>query len=100
MKKITLSEAQKSVLMNGLAEIHDEDGRFDINIEIDEEITINAKGWLELDGYREDDYYNGTGAWVETGRAANIDLTAYENGEPVELDKEIEKEAHKYLNAA
>lgn len=103
MKKITLSEAQKNEIMSRLADIHDENGRFDIEIELDE-ITVKAKGEVELDGYIEDDYHcgymNGTGAWVETYRSATVEITAFDEDGEVEIDTEIEDEIYKYLNAA
>ncbi len=99
MKKLTLSEAQKREIMSRLAEVHDEDGGFDIEIELDG-ITINAKGSIELDGYKEDDYFNGTGAWVETYRSASVELTAFDEDGEVEIGIEIENEIYKYLNAA
>ena len=104
MKKIELTGEQREKVMNALAEIHDEDGRFDIDIELDT-ITINAQGCIEIDGYIEDDYHcgymNGTGAFVETYRAASVDLTAYdEDGNEYEIDKESNNIIDKYLNAA
>ena len=104
MKNIELTDEQRAIIMAALAEVHDEDGRFDIDIELDT-ITINAQGWVETDGYIEDDYHcgymNGTGAWVETYRAASVDLTAYdEDGNEYEIDKESNTIIEKYLNAA
>ncbi len=104
MKKIELTGEQREKVMNALAEIHDEEGHFDIDIELDT-ITINAQGWVEIDGYIEDDsvcgYMNGTGAWIETYRAASVDLTAYdEDGNEYEIDKESNNIIDKYLNAA
>lgn len=104
MKKIELTGEQRAMIMAALAEVHDEDGRFDIDIELDT-ITINAQGCIEIDGYVEDDYHcgyqNGTGAWVETYRAASVDLTAYdEDGNEYEIDKESNTIIEKYLNAA
>ena len=100
MKKIELTGEQRAMIMGALAEVHDEDGRFDIDIELDT-ITINAQGCIEIDGYAEDDYMNGTGAWIETYRAASVDLTAYdEDGNEYEIDKESNNIIDKYLNAA
>ena len=99
MKKLTLSEAQIREILSQLAGVHDEDGSFDIDIELDG-ITINAKGSIELDGYKEDDYFNGTGAWVETYRSASVELTAFDEDGEVEIGIEIENEIYKYLNAA
>lgn len=104
MKKIELTCEQRAQVMNALAEIHDEDGRFDLDIELDT-ITINAQGTIEIDGYVEDDYHcgymNGTGAWIETYRAASVDLTAYDDdGNEFELDNESNDIITQYLNAA
>ena len=104
MKNIELTDEQRAIIMAALAEVHDEDGRFDIDIELDC-LTINAQGTIEIDGYVEDDYHcgymNGTGAWVETYRAASVDLTAYdEDGNEYEIDKESNTIIEKYLNAA
>lgn len=103
MKKLTLSEAQIREILSQLAGVHDEDGSFDIDIELDG-ITINAKGSIELDGYIEDDYHcgymNGTGAWVETYRSASVEVRAFDEDGEVEIDIEIENEIYKYLNAA
>lgn len=104
MKRIELTGEQRAQVMNALAEIHDEDGRFDIDIELDS-LTINAQGTIEIDGYVEDDYHcgymNGTGAWVETYRAASVELTAYdEDGNEYMIDNESNTIIEKYLNVA
>lgn len=104
MKKIELTGEQRAQVMNALAEIHGEDGRFDLDIELDG-LTINAQGWVEIEGYTEDDsvcgYMNGTGAWVETNRTASVELTAYdEDGNEYEIDNESNTIIEKYLNVA
>ena len=60
------------------------EGYFDIDIE-DGEDTINVRGCYEIDGYREDDYFNGTGAWVTTYcNVSIIEVTAYnEDGDEI-----------------
>ena len=41
----------------------------------------------EVDGYYEDDYYNGTGAFVETSTDLTItDCEAWQGDNPIELD--------------
>ena len=96
MKTIELTKEQREKVIRELAGIHDEDGRFDFDIDMDG-ITINAKGRIELDGYHEDDTY----AWIETYRAASVDLTAYDdNGNEYEIDKESNNIIDNYLNAA
>ena len=108
MKTIELTQEQRSKVLSALDGI--EDGSFDIDIELDETITINAKGWLETDGYIEDDYHcgymNGTGAYVETYRNASIELTAQvydedtDNIEECAVTREFEDYCNRYLNAA
>ncbi|MBR1526855.1 MAG: hypothetical protein IJ640_09400 [Prevotella sp.] len=106
MKTIELTSEQRDKVMSALDNI--EDGRLDIDIELDENVTINAKGWLETDGYIEDDYHcgymNGTGGYVETYRSASIELTALvydeesDNVEECALTQEFENDANDYLN--
>ena len=102
-----MTKEQRDKVLSALDDI--EDGNFDIDIEIDETLTINAKGWLETDGYIEDDYHcgymNGTGAYVETYRNASLELTAQVYNEETDNVEEcsvgeFENEAEKYLNAA
>ena len=47
-------------------EIDGASGRFSVEVEIDENTVAEVSGWYEIDGYCEDDYFNGTGAWVTT----------------------------------
>lgn len=49
-----------------------EDGSNSIEFEKDGE-TLFIECTLESDGYVEDDYYNGTGAYVETFRALYVE---------------------------
>ena len=110
MKKITLTEAQKALLMKEIATLGSEDGSFDRDIEIDDLLTVNCQGSVETEGYIEDDYHcgymNGTGAWIETDRTASVELTAIlfnpdENeNEVVLLDEAIGREANEILNEA
>jgi len=49
-------------------------------------VTVRGHYWA--DGYCENDYYNGTGAWVATDTSVTIDeIEAYnEDGDKIELD--------------
>ena len=71
MKKIELSEEHREAIKSALQDVRDESGNFNIDVELDEYIAT-VSGWIEIDGYTEDDYHcgymNGTGAWVETHR--------------------------------
>ena len=49
-------------------------------------VTVECSGTYELDGYWEDDYYNGTGQWVATSASVEIEeLAAYRGEEEVTL---------------
>lgn len=107
MRTITLTDEQMQEVYKALDDV--EDGLFDLEIEIDETLTVFATGWLETDGYVEDDnhcgYMNGTGAYVETYRRASVELSAtlYDedgNEEDVAISAEQEKQADRHLNTA
>lgn len=70
------------------------EGRFDLDVELDENTFVTVSGWYEFDGYREDDYFNGTGAWVTTYARVSVDaceVCAYdENGDEVPTTIEID----------
>ena len=42
------------------------------------DLTVVVDGYIESRGYYEDDYFSGTGAWVETYRNENINITAFD----------------------
>lgn len=107
MKTIELTKEQFDKVIEALDDV--QDGSFDLEIEIDETLTVFATGWLETDGYVEDDfrcgYMNGTGAYVETYRSASVELSAtlYDedgNEENVAISAEQEKQADRHLNTA
>ena len=104
MKRIELSEDQREAIKSELQNIRDESGNFNIDIELDD-ITVNVCGWIELDGYTEDDYHcgymNGTGAWIETHREASVTIKVIdEDGNEYTADRDTENEIYNYLNAA
>lgn len=107
MKTIELTKEQFDKVIEALDDV--QDGSFDLEIEIDETLTVLATGWLDTDGYVEDDfhcgYMNGTGAYVETYRSASVELSAtlYDedgNEEDVAISAEQEKQADRHLNTA
>lgn len=70
MEKIALTTEQQDII---LAEVDGiEDGYFDIDIDVDDNMTVNVDGYLETDGYVERD----TNAYVETYRHADVAMTA------------------------
>ena len=94
------------MLKDRLADVRDTDGKFDVDVVIDYLLTVNVQGWVEVDGYVEDDYYNGTGGYVETYRQADVHLTAIVfnldecSNEACEVDDVTTREIENYLNAA
>ena len=69
------------------------DGSFDIEVELDKNTVANVCGIIETENYQEDDYYNGTGAWVATYASvciSDLELISYdENGRKVPCCIEI-----------
>ena len=43
--------------------IESNENKFSLEVEIDRNTVVEVSGRYEMDGYREDDYFNGTGAW-------------------------------------
>lgn len=105
MDYIELTDQQISKVIYNLAEEHDTNGKFVVDIQIDDELDVTAEGWVEIEGYVEDGQ-NGTGAFVETHRRAHVELTgwAYDHLTEDEVEVEIAPESVKvidrYLNAA
>ncbi len=96
---VTLSPYQRQAVLDRLDDIRDNNGSFEVTVEFDN-LTVTAAGEIELDGYREDDYYSGTGAWVETCRSASVLLTATdENGIEYGIDSDTYNMAYRALNA-
>lgn len=104
MKKIELSEEQREAIKSALQDVRDESGNFNIDVELDEYIAT-VSGWIEIDGYTEDDYHcgymNGTGAWIETHREASVGIKLTdEDGNEYGVDSDTENEIYNYLNVA
>lgn len=106
MTQIELTKAQLDMLKNELAEVSCTGGKFDIDVVMGDDLNVNASGWVEIDGYREDDYQSGTGAFVETYRNAHVELKgwAYDHLEEEDVEVEIGTDSTKiienFLNAA
>lgn len=98
MRRIELTDEQREEIKSALHDVHDESGNFCIEVDL-EDYVATVSGWVELSGYTEDDYFNGTGAWIETHRAAsvhNITLTD-EDGKEYAVDRDSEYEIENYL---
>lgn len=63
------------------------DGAFDLEVELGDNTFISVCGNIETDSYQEDDYYNGTGAWITTYASvviSGLELHSYdENGSEI-----------------
>ena len=95
----TLNEKIAAAIIEGMDGC---DGLFAVSVETDENTVVEVSGWYEIDGYREDDYFNGTGAWVTTYVRVSVEaceVHAYDDeGEEVPNDitpdiEEIERYA-------
>ncbi len=95
MRTIKLTQEQRDKV---LAELNDVQGEFNLQIEVADDITIEAQGYVYVDGYRESD----TNAYIETSRTADVILTAFvgEDSEVCDLPSDFETEVYNYLNAA
>lgn len=97
MRRIELTEEQRDEIKSALQDVHDESGSFNIQVDL-EDYVATVSGWVELDGYTEDDYFNGTGAWVETYRDASVFITLTdEDGNEYLVDRESQDEIYNYL---
>lgn len=96
MKTITLTDAQRDVVLTKLAEYRDECGDFDILIPVDN-FTVEARGFVQVDGYRNPENND----YIETLRVASVRLTGYtEDCEEVWIDQDSEDACDTLLNAA
>lgn len=106
MCEVTLSNDQLNKIKSLLAEEHDTNGKFCVDIEVGDGFTVTAEGYVEIGGYVEDDYLNGTGGFVETSRNASVELVGWqynhlsEDEEEVEIDPVSVKVINDFLNAA
>lgn len=70
--------------------IDSNNGTFSVEVEVNNTLVV-VDGSFEIDGYCEDDYFNGTGAWVTTYVSVYIDgIEAYdEDGNEVDVDCDL-----------
>lgn len=86
-------KAINETIANAIAEsIEGNNGTFSVEVEVNNTLVV-VDGNFEIDGYCEDDYFNGTGAWVTTYAAVSIEsVEAYnEDGEAIELACDLSK---------
>lgn len=81
-------KANETIATAIVAEIESNNGTFSIEVEIDANTVAEVTGSYEIDGYTEDDYFNGTGAFVVTSVSVVVEalevFTYDEDGEQVE----------------
>ena len=80
-------KAINETIANAIVEsIEGGNGTFSVEVEVNDTLVV-VDGNFEFDGYCEDDYFNGTDAWVTTYVAVRIDnVEAYdEDGNEVEV---------------
>ena len=84
-------KAINETIANAIVEnIEGNEGTFSVEIEANNTLIV-VDGSFEIDGYCEDDYFNGTGAWVTTYVSVYIDgIEAYdEDGNEVDVDCDL-----------
>lgn len=91
IKGIINMEAINETIANAIAEnIEGNNGTFSVEVEVNNTLVV-VDGSFEIDGYCEDDYFNGTGAWATTYVSVCIDsVEAYdEDGNEVDVDCDL-----------
>ena len=74
----TINETIASAVAENISKNVNNDGMFSIEMEMDN-VLVYIDGSFEISGYAEDDYFNGTGAWVATYALVKIDsIEAYD----------------------
>lgn len=84
-------KAINETIANAIVEsIEGNEGTFSVEVEANNTLVV-VDGRFEIDGYCEDDYFNGTGAWVTTYVSVYIDgIEAYdEDGNEVDVDCDL-----------
>ena len=83
----TINETIANAIYNA---IDSNNGTFSVEVEVSNTLIV-VDGIFEIDGYCEDDYFNGTGAWVTTYVSVCIDsVEAYdEDGNEIDVDCDL-----------
>jgi hypothetical protein len=97
MKNYILNAKQTEMVKDALREIHEQEGEFDIDVCIDN-ITVTLTGDITIDGHVDDDYFTGTGAWVEDYRDAHVEVKVSDEYCNFYAADDTERMAEKYLN--
>lgn len=69
------------------------DGAFDMEVELGNNTFANVRGYVETESYQENNYYNGTGAWITTYADVVISglklYTCNDDGDETPCDLEV-----------
>lgn len=103
MNRIAISQKQVFEILGALTDVRDQEGCFDVDIELDDCLTVNARGQMNISVSKDDDYFTGTGA-IYCDRDASVTLTAsyYDEDSNTIIDYRLDAESEKiitdYLN--
>ena len=85
-------KAINETIANAIAEnIEGNNGTFSVEVEVSNTLIV-VNGSFEIDGYCEDDYFNGTGAWVTTYVSVCIDSVESYDGYGNRKEKPIKRD--------
>lgn len=73
MKTYRFSDEQKERIFDALTYERCDYGDFHLEIMFEDTTIVEIKGWFDVDGYRDTDYFNGDGSFVETYRDSGIE---------------------------
>lgn len=100
MKTIELTDGQREQLLYELSGLWGSNGDFSIEIEIGDDIVVEAEGYIEIEACQDSD----TGVWIETYRQAWVELKAFVYNDDVctecYVDAATEQAAADCLNEA
>lgn len=96
---ITLTKEQLNDVLGTLLNYRDEDGKIDVDIEVSDTLTVNVRGWIEIDTEREDDYFNGTGyTYVRRNSSVTVTAQLYDEESNETTDDSIDKASENAIN--
>ena len=103
MNRLAISQKQVFEILGALTDVRDQEGCFNVDIELDDCLTVNARGQMNISVSKDDDYFTGTGA-IYCDRDASVTLTAsyYDEDSNTIIDYRLDAESEKiitdYLN--
>ncbi|MCM1078528.1 MAG: hypothetical protein NC344_09755 [Bacteroidales bacterium] len=86
MKEVVLTDSEIDAVV---VELEKQEGRFCIEIELRGTLLIDAEGFVDMRGFREEN----TGAWVAVYRDARVRLTPWLCGEEEEEECRLSAES-------